>query len=259
MFRRLFRSGSRVTSGWTGRAPSLASLSAELDGGSADGTHRYMHFHRYFHQRAPKWLRSHRRYFRSDNRGFGEDAFHAMWFAVLFDRRPKRLLEIGVYRGQILSLWALIARELGYSTEVVGVSPFSSVGDRVSVYKSIDYQKDVLQHFAHWNLSSPTLHRTLSTAPAAVDLIRGGEWDIVYVDGNHDYDVVREDLKNAVAGLRPGGIVVADDAALRLKYSPPPFAFQGHPGPSDGVRDLSEEGVVKLVTFVGHNVILSKK
>ncbi|MEX1183849.1 MAG: class I SAM-dependent methyltransferase [Gemmatimonadota bacterium] len=182
-----------------------------------------------------------------------------MWFAVLFDRRPKRLLEIGVYRGQILSLWALIARELGYSTEVVGVSPFSSVGDRVSVYKSIDYQKDVLQHFAHWNLSSPTLHRTLSTAPAAVDLIRGGEWDIVYVDGNHDYDVVREDLKNAVAGLRPGGIVVADDAALRLKYSPPPFAFQGHPGPSDGVRDLSEEGVVKLVTFVGHNVILSKK
>ena len=27
--------------------------------------------------------------------------------------RPENLLEIGVYRGQVISLWALIARELG--------------------------------------------------------------------------------------------------------------------------------------------------
>ena len=53
----------------------------------------------------------HRRYIEDHNLGFGDAAFHAMWLRLLdaaVDKfgRPK-LLEIGVFKGQVISLWSL--------------------------------------------------------------------------------------------------------------------------------------------------------
>ena len=36
--------------------------------------------HHYFHHNCPQEIREHRRYFSQHGRGFGEDAFHAMWW-----------------------------------------------------------------------------------------------------------------------------------------------------------------------------------
>jgi hypothetical protein len=44
-------------------------------------------------------LREPRHYFNQCRRGFGEDAFHAMWFLLFRQFRPVSFLEIGVYRG----------------------------------------------------------------------------------------------------------------------------------------------------------------
>src|SRR5262249_55054098 len=100
--------------------------------------YRYMHY--WFARSAPGWLSAHRRYFSQQGRGFGEDAFHAMWFKLLAEYRPRRCLEIGVYRGQVISLWLLIAEKIGFPVEVHGVSPFSAAGDAVSWYPGdIDY------------------------------------------------------------------------------------------------------------------------
>lgn len=38
--------------------------------------------------------------------------------------------------------------------------------------------------------------------------------DFVYVDGDHRYQAVRADLELAVAKVRPGGVIVADDHML---------------------------------------------
>ena len=48
---------------------------------------------------------NHRVYFSKEFRGFGEEAFHSMWYLLLSEFKPKNCLEIGVYRGQIISLW----------------------------------------------------------------------------------------------------------------------------------------------------------
>ena len=45
------------------------------------------------------------------------------WHQLLEEVRPSRMLEIGVYRGQTMSLWQLLAMELGFETEITGVSP----------------------------------------------------------------------------------------------------------------------------------------
>ena len=40
-----------------------------------------------------------------------------------------------------------------------------------------------------------------------------GEVDLVFVDGGHDYEVARSDTRNALAMLRPGGVVIWDEFA----------------------------------------------
>ena len=40
-----------------------------------------------------------------------------------------------------------------------------------------------------------------------------GQVDLVFVDGGHDYEVVRSDTRNALAMLRPGGVVIWDEFA----------------------------------------------
>src|SRR5690554_2499003 len=84
--------------------------------------HAYMVYH--FHHHCPEPIRAHRIYFTQEQRGFGEDAFHAMWWTLLREFRPHRCLEIDVYRGQVITLWALIGQLIGFDCKVNGISPF---------------------------------------------------------------------------------------------------------------------------------------
>ena len=57
----------------------------------------------------------------------------------------------------------------------------------------MQYYEDTLANFGHFDLPAPVLCKAFSTDPAAVALIRSRAWDCIYVDGNHDYEVVRAD------------------------------------------------------------------
>src|SRR5208283_3310460 len=70
-------------------------------------------FH-YFHTQLPEPLRNHRTFFETGGRGFGERSFHVMWFLLFREFAPQNFLEIGVFRGQTLSLAALLARQLRF-------------------------------------------------------------------------------------------------------------------------------------------------
>ena len=88
----------------------------------ADPTGYYLDCVRYFHgPHFPEELKKHRQYFLQGQRGFGEDAFHVMWWMLFREMRPKSFLEIGVYRGQTLSLAALHHRTLGIEGSVTGI------------------------------------------------------------------------------------------------------------------------------------------
>lgn len=223
-----------------------------------DRNDMYSYMHHYFHHLAPPFVKAHRQYYKRDLRGFGEDAFHSMWWLLLAEYRPTRCLEIGVYRGQVLSLWAMIAKHLGMEIDVYGISPFSPAGDDVSTYlQNLDYLEDTVTSFHRLELPAPKLVKAFSTDQQAIDLISSLEWDLIYIDGSHDYDVVLADYRLCKEHLKPGGILVLDDSAGDTEYEPPPFAFKGHPGPSrvSGQFGMKE---LELVTAVGHNTVFRK-
>jgi hypothetical protein len=218
----------------------------------------YLQCFHYFHTRLPEPLRAHRDYFTRNRRGFGEDAFHTMWFLLFREFQPQDFMEIGVFRGQTLSLAALLARLAGLSCQVQGISPFSAAGDAVSKYReNVDYHADTLKNFTHFSLPKPALLKSYSTDPAARELIASRQWSLVYIDGNHDYEVARQDWELCSQNVKPGGIIVLDDAGLTTSFQPPPFATGGHPGPSRLAQEI-DRGRFREILQVGHNRVFQK-
>lgn len=222
----------------------------------ADDLYRYMHH--YLYNLAPQELRDHRAYFSQERRGYGEDAFHAMWYLLLREHRPRNCLEIGIYRGQTISLWALISQLVGFGCDLSGISPFSSAGDENSTYMAgIDFLADTRKSFARFSTLNPHFMKAFSTDPTAKHYIASRRWDLIYIDGNHDYEVALSDYMICRDSLAPGGLLVLDDSSLYSNYHPPLFAFPGHPGPSRVLRDFALKEL-QFVGAVGHNNILRR-
>ena len=223
-----------------------------------DPTEFYLRCFRYFHICLSPELRTHRKYFTTEQRGFGEDAFHSMWFLLFREFKPREFLEIGVYRGQTLSLAALLQRSFECEGETVGISPFSAVGDSVSKYrKDVNYLEDTLANFARFTLSKPALLKAFSTDTAARELITSRRWDCVYIDGNHEYEVARQDWRLCSSNTKPGGIIVLDDAGVTTPFQPPLFATAGHPGPSRLAQEIDRLKFEEILQ-VGHNRVFQK-
>jgi hypothetical protein len=239
-----------------------ADFSALEDWGRSltDPTGYYLDCVRYFHgPHFPEELKRHRQYFLQDQRGFGEDAFHVMWWMLFRKLRPEHFLEIGVYRGQTISLTALLQRMLGIAGSITGISPFSPAGDSVSAYREhLDYLQDTQLNFRAFGLPVPELVRAYSTDQTATNRIRQESWDAVYIDGNHDYGIAKADWSVCSASIDHGGIIVLDDAALGTAYSPPRFATAGHPGPSQLANEIDTTAFREILR-VGHNRVFQKQ
>ena len=219
-----------------------------------DPTGYYLDCVRCFHSNNfPATIKAHRDYFVGGHRGFGEDAFHVMWWMLFRELRPARFLEIGVYRGQTLSLAAILQHALGINGAVTGISPLTPAGDAVSRYREhVDYLADTKANFAHFGLTDPELVRAFSTDIAARECVSRETWDAIYIDGNHDYEVARADWELCAAHVANGGIIVLDDSALDTAFKPPAFATAGHPGPSRVAREVDGTGFREILR-VGHN------
>jgi len=250
-----------MQSAWVGRSQARFKKDLSFSSASAVFPKRndmYAYMHHHFRHICPNKVRTHRAYYRQEKRGFGEDAFHAMWITLLREFRPKECLEIGVYRGQVISLWALIASECGFDCNVSGISPFTSVGDGVSAYeRNIDYLQDTLLHHRHFELREPNLIRAFSTDASALAHIKSRNWNLIYIDGNHDYEIALADYEVCKDSLADGGLLVMDDSSLYTEYSPPNFSFAGHQGPSRVVRDRAMKEL-HFLGGVGHNNVFIK-
>jgi len=222
-------------------------------------TEFYQRCFHYYHTSLPEVLRDHRTYFESGKRGFGEQSFHVMWFLLFREFRPDSFLEIGVYRGQTLSLAALLARYFQQNIFIQGISPFSNAGDAVSVYpRDVDYYTDTLENFTYFSLPAPALLKAYSTDTAAAELIASRDWACIYIDGCHDYAIARLDWELCSEHLRPRGLIVLDDAALTTNYVPPArLASGGHPGPSQLAKEIDRERFQEILQ-VGHNRVFQK-
>lgn len=188
-------------------------------------------------------LRVHRTFIEEKCYGMGERCFHWLWKLVV-DELPSyfRFLEVGVYKGQVLSLVRLLADRTHREAEIVGVTLLSTSSGGTGKFPDFperDYLKDITELHELFEQWQPVLVKGDSTDPhtqqhAAIH----GEFDAVYVDGCHEYDSVVKDLLFYPSLLKLGGLLIMDDASNHLKQ--PYGFFQGIEDVSKAARTIIE-------------------
>lgn len=227
-------------------------------------------------------LAHHRRHVEEHHLGFGDSAFHAMWAALLphaFARfGTVRALEIGVFKGQVISLWSLLAREYHLDVRVSAVTPlagqpmphgrlvrwlryrldrkFRERVDNGDFYAAADYERIVRAHFAFHGLEFDrvTLHRGYSTDRSLLARLADETYHIVYVDGDHRFEGAHHDFTTFGPKVVAGGWLVADDAGCDL---PGTTFWKGHAAVSRATAVLPGQGFTNVLN-VGHNRVYER-
>ena len=193
--------------------------------------------------------------------GYGELPFSWNWNLIIKSTKNHfNFLEIGVYKGRILSLISLLSRLHNKECNIVGVTPLDNIGDKYSVYDKDNYYLAIKKGFDNLNLSMNNVNiiQGLSQDKEVLDkLTKMDKFDIIFIDGSHDYDVVCDDIKNYIPLLNNGGYLVMDDSSLYIEN--PGGQFKGHPDVGRAIIDIldKDERMVELYAC-GHNRIWKK-
>jgi hypothetical protein len=147
-------------------------------------------------------------------------------------------LEIGVYKGRVLSQIGMLTKLANKTSNIYGITPLSTVGDKYSDYVECDYLTEIKTNFLKFNHSadSLTILNGFSQEQRILNIIKNMEqFDIIFIDGSHNYEDVCNDIKNYIPYLKVGGYLVLDDASL---YIDNPYGiFLGHPDVGRAIND----------------------
>lgn len=230
------------------------------------------------------WLLKHRAYVEQHELGFGDVAFHYMWFLLLEHLQqgaPDKvinLMEIGVFKGQVISLWSLISKKTGLNSSIYAISPFKGkpapksklvyrlliklsakfrkIHESSNFYEDVDYIKIVKNHFEYHELdfSKVNIKKGFSTDLEILKDLNKILFDLIYIDGDHTYETVIKDINNYSLLIRPGGFLVMDDASNNIPGSK---FWKGHQQVSDAAEIIPDLGFVNVLN-IGHNRIYQK-
>jgi hypothetical protein len=208
-------------------------------------------------------LINHRTYIENNQLGFGEKPFHVIWRELIkIQSNNFKFLEIGVYKGQILSLVKLLANEYGKNIEFYGVTPLINEGDKFSNYDDIDYGNTITNLFDNFNLEFD-INKNIINGLSTDELIKNkvkelGQFDLIYIDGGHDYDCVVSDIKLMYDISKVGTYIVFDDSSCYKDLSGD--KFKGHIDVCDAIRDNLEnnDNFIEILC-VGHNRVFKRK
>lgn len=234
--------------------------------------------------RQPGWLASHRDWVELNKWGFGDRALHHMWYLILDHLIKSEVqpscLEIGVFKGQIISLWALIAARLNAPLRIAALSPFSGSASPViknrivrkllktvsrkyredaiagNLYGAGDYLADCRRIFDEFGLDFDQVEilRGFSNDAKLLAGLSARAFGLIYVDGDHSEAGALGDVHNFAPKVVPGGFIVMDDAALSVESDLP---YRGRPGASMAADLLPSLGFENILN-VGHNRVFRK-
>jgi hypothetical protein len=227
-------------------------------------------------------LAEHRHHIEAQKLGFGDPAFHAMWRLLLSEALDRfgrvDALEIGVFKGQVVSLWGLLAKANQWPLRIHAITPFEGqplpgprwwrslqarlnpkVRERIrngDCYPEDDYEEIVRRLFSRYDLDFAAVRWILgySTAPAVLAAVGHDRFHVIYIDGGHTFEAASGDIANFAPKVVSGGWLVVDDAACDL---PGTVFWKGHESVSRACRALPELGF-KNILNVGHNRVFEK-
>lgn len=185
----------------------------------ADNADTHRRIAEYFYAKADgvPILKELRTFIEQNTYGHGEFCMYWNW-KLLVDEMPPdfRFIEIGVHKGQILCLMAILAEMAGkyHRHCIFGLSPMNGaeIGNDGNFYDAV--------HHLHQLFNAPADYEIiegLSTDSLVLEKVKHlGAFDILYVDGGHSFETCTFDLVNYAPLVKSGGYLVIDDACSNM-------------------------------------------
>ena len=161
-----------------------------------------------------------RRWILANQHGYGETQFYWMWNLIAQELpQDYKFLEIGVYRGQIPALMTLFSNRCGIKGSIIGVTDLSTIGFGDTHPGDPDFAQDIAKTFVYAKQSMDNF-RVIQGNSLNEDVIYTtsleAPFDLVYIDGGHEYHEVVSDIKHYAEMIKDGGLLVIDDASCDL-------------------------------------------
>jgi hypothetical protein len=131
---------------------------------------------------------------------------HAILHALIRNQRPAHVVEIGSYRGG--------------TTEIMARAVLANGGGMVHTIGPFDSER-FLPVYEQWPPEVRQAVRFYPMDSMAFYMQMGGQGlrpDLVFIDGNHDYEFALFDILCAARRLSPRGFIVIDDASQAGPY-----------------------------------------
>lgn len=176
-----------------------------------DTPEAHKHIHELFTDLVNKdeMLKAHRDWCDANFHGLGERSFGYLWKLICEELLGHpTMCEIGVLRGQIISLWKLLKP----TASIVGITPLDSSG---GVWES-DYRVDIKNIHDHFELPQPIILHGKSQEERILNEMKGSLLNCLYIDGSHEYLDVSADLNDYTPMVVKGGWLIIDDACTDM-------------------------------------------
>ena len=140
-------------------------------------------------------------------------------FAKLIEEvRPKRIVEIGSWKGQSTITMAKACQKLGLKTEIQCIDTWLGAEE---FYTQPTKERDLMKKWGYPNVYYQFLSNIINegvvemiepiTVPSSIGVYLASNAEMVYIDGSHSYTDVLEDIKNMWPKTKLGGVMFGDD------------------------------------------------
>lgn len=156
-----------------------------------------------------------------------EPRLKSEFVSLVEDLAPKSILEMGSWEGRSAIAWLNACRQRHLDTELVCVDtwlgseehwlndfPHSEWSkERLRLYQDSPHVYDTFCHTIRRHNLHDSVVALRMTNRVATDVLRrlGYSFDLIYVDGAHDFRSVVSDLLDALTLIGPEGVVIGDD------------------------------------------------
>lgn len=158
-----------------------------------------------------------------DLQGWGSEA--PIFRSVLAELKPRLIVEVGTWKGGSAVHMAAICRELKLPAEIVCIDTWLGNWQHWSRAEGVGSRGDLRIHNGmprlYWQFMSNVVEMGMQDiiTPLPLTGVAGAKLfahmklrpDIVYIDGDHEYESVRFDLALWLDVLAPGGVLIGDD------------------------------------------------
>ena len=134
---------------------------------------------------------------------------------LLNNREDLNIVEIGCYRGES----TMIINSCFTNATINCVDPWVQYREEGSTYDLDEQERELIlaeQHFDSNIASLPNIKKNKMSSLAFSDTVQNEFLDLVYIDGDHSYSAVKQDIIAWLPKIKVGGVISGHDFAWEM-------------------------------------------